>query len=107
MSYLDAIKNVGIPTGDSWNTSTDGNGDIFSDTKGYKSVDPATKPGIAEADGGPGIYADNTGNGQYSSGAGNVGRWDVAQSIREFFDSAFGTSLNAKVLPPHNREWIG
>jgi len=62
-----AIYNIGfhIPSPD--DCGSDGNGDIFADTKGYPEVDPATRPEITATD-------------ESAKYAGNVAAWSDTNS---------------------------
>ena len=60
MSGIEAVTGFHIPSAN--DCGSDGNGDIFADTKGYQSVDPATRPEITATD-------------ESAKYAGNVAAW--------------------------------
>lgn len=83
MGALDAINNIGfhIPSPD--DCASDGNGDIFADTKGYQPVDPATRPEITATD-------------ESAKYAGNVAGWSQSDAYgnNEYANEVARNALN-------------
>ena len=73
MGALDAINSIGLHIPSPDDCGSDGNGDIFADTKGYPEVDPATRPEIAETDSSA-QYAANNPNWGVTNSYGNQER---------------------------------
>lgn len=84
-----------IPTPD--DCGTDGNGDVFADTKGYQMIDPATRRDrVVDVDDSPKLGIYNPGNNYNRAGA-------LFNSIKEFFDNNFANNtLNRQIFNPED-----
>lgn len=90
MGALDAINNIGfhIPSPD--DCASDGNGDIFADTKGYQPVDPATRPEITATDESAQYAANNPNWGVTNSYNNNEYANEVARNLMQ--KNTYGTN---------------
>lgn len=83
MGALDAINSIGLHIPSPDDCATDGNGDIFADTKGYPEVDPATRPEITETDSSAQYAANNPNWGVTNSYNNNEYAYEVARNLMQ------------------------